>query len=42
MMKLLLVRRIVTSWWGGIGPKVDAMIDEIVLEMVDGRRKKIW
>ena len=35
MMKLFLVRRIVTTWSRGIGPKVDAMVDEIVLEVVD-------
>ena len=30
-----------TAWWRGTRPKVDAMVDEIVLEMVDGERKKI-
>ena len=40
MMKLFLVRRIVTAWWRGIEPKVDAMVDEIVLEMVDGEEEE--
>ena len=35
MMKLFLVRWIVTAWWRGIGAQVDAMVDEIMLEMVD-------
>jgi len=25
----------VTAWWKGIGPKVDTMVDEIMLKMVD-------
>ena len=40
VLKLFFVRRIVTSWWRGIGPKVDAMVDEIVLEMVDGEEEE--
>ena len=27
-------------WWRGIGPKVDAMVDEILLEMVDGEEEE--
>ena len=39
-MKLFLVRRIVTAWWRGIGAKVNDMVDEIVLEMVDGEEEE--
>lgn len=43
MMKLFLVRRIVTTWCRGIGyclrPKV-AMVVETVLEMVDGEEEE--
>ena len=35
MMKLVLVRRIVTAWWRGMGAKAVAMVDEVVLEMVE-------
>ena len=40
IMKLFLVRRIVTEWWRGIGAKVNAMVDDIVLEMVDGEEEE--
>ena len=40
MMKLFLVRRIVIAWWRGTRPKVDVMVDEIVLEMVDGEEEE--
>ena len=40
MMKLFLVRQIVTAWWRGIGPKFNAVVDEIVLEMVDGEEEE--
>ena len=29
-----------TAWWRGIGPKVDTMVDEIMLEMVDGEEEE--
>ena len=40
MMKLFLVRQIVIAWWRGIGQKVDTMVDEIVLKMVDGEEEE--
>ena len=40
MMKLFLVRRIVTAWWREIGAKVDATVDDIVLEMVVGEEEE--
>ena len=40
MMKLFLVRRILIVWWRGIGEKVNAMVDEIVLGMVDGEEEE--
>ena len=40
MMKLFLVRWTMTAWWRGIGAQVDAMVDEIVLEMVDGKEEE--
>ena len=39
-MIFFLVRQIVTAWWREIGAKVDAMVDEIVLEMVDGEEEE--
>ena len=29
-----------TAWWRGIWPKVDAMIDEIMLEMMNGKEEE--
>ena len=40
MMKLFLVRRTVIAWWRGTVLNVDAMVDEIVLEMVDEEEEK--
>ena len=39
MMKLFLVRRIVTAWCRVLGPKVSIVV-ETVLEMVDGEEEE--
>jgi hypothetical protein len=39
-MKLVLVRRMVTTWWRGIGAKVDAVVEGSKLDMVEGEEEE--